>query len=309
MVEIASGGELAKVMHYYGMLEGESEFKIVCPFHQDVNASMKINVVDNSFFCFGCNVSGDALKFVLLMNKSLGELEACKKYYKILRSKKVRAIKIKHRVKNKIENAQALDEAHDYYFGLKTIDWKEQTTALKYMQGRGFTSASLKKCKAKVNDCSKNYPLIFPMFDNDEFKGWVCRTMDKQIEKKRKYLYNKGFSRANTLVGKYAGKKVVVIVEGYMDRLKMLQNGCKNVVAILGWKMTDQQIKKLKANGTTTIISALDNDVCGIKGTKYLEGFFKVTRFQFPEGVKDPGDMNREQFRRAKTKTLGGKNS
>ena len=47
------------------------------------------------------------------------------------------------------------------------------------------------------------------MIDNGKFKGWVCRTTDKDIEKKRKYLYNKGFRRAETLVGSYGLKPYV----------------------------------------------------------------------------------------------------
>jgi DNA primase len=140
------------------------------------------------------------------------------------------------------------------------------------------------------------------MFDMGKFKGWVCRTTNPIIQKKRKYLYNEGFSRYTTLVGDYDAK-VVFVVEGYMDRLKMVQYGIKKVVAILGWKITDAQIQKLKEQGVKYIISAMDNDTCGKKGTKYLEKYFTVIRFQFPKGVKDPGEMNREQFIKANNKT------
>lgn len=304
MVKIDNVGsqELAKVMHYYGLLEGESEYKIVCPFHEDVNASMKVNLVNGDFFCFGCGASGDALKFVQLASKHLDELESCFKYYKILKSDKVREIKTIIRSKAKLENEQAIIEASDYYFGLKTIDWrKEESMEREYMRNRGFIPSSLNKCKAKVN-YSNSYPIIFPMFDLGTFKGWVCRTNNKVIEQKRKYLYNEGFSRSNTLVGDYDAE-VVVLVEGYMDWLKMRQNGLKHVAAILGWKATDQQIKKLKKAGVKHIISALDNDSCGAKGTEYLKKFFDVTRFQFPDGVKDPGDMGKATFVNANKKT------
>ena len=104
--------------------------------------------------------------------------------------------------------------------------------------------------------------------DNKKFKGWVCRTTDKQVEAKRKYLYNKGFSRANTLCGDYGNKEYVIVVEGFMDRLRFIEVGIEpdNVVAILGWKMSDEQQKKLKDKGIKYIISALDNDTAGKKG-------------------------------------------
>ena len=94
-----------------------------------------------------------------------------------------------------------------------------------------------------------------------------------------------------------------MLVEGYMDKLKMNQFGIKHVCAILGWKVTQQQIEKLKEQGVTTIISALDMDSCGRKGTEYLKNFFDVVNFQYPPGVKDAGDMTYKMFVKANEKT------
>ena len=136
------------------------------------------------------------------------------------------------------------------------------------------------------------------------FKGWVCRTMIKSIEERRKYLYNEGFSRATTLVGNYGTKDYVFVVEGYMDRLKFVQFGEDNVVAILGWKISPQQIQKLKDKGITKIISALDNDDCGKRGTEFLKKSFKVTRFTYLKGIKDPGEMTQESFNKMFKRTM-----
>jgi len=299
------GNELAKSLHFYGRYEqgDDNEFKVICPFHEDINASMKINLNNGSFYCFGCGVSGDAVKFVSLVNKHLDDLHSCMEYFKISRRKDVQAICIKHRVKTIQDNKQLQDEAHDYYFGLKTIDWNKVNGPEKdYMIKRGFSADSLNKCNAKLTYTSYAYPIIFPMNDMGEFCGWVCRTMSKTVEEKRKYLYNEGFSRRNTLVGNY-DSTTVVLVEGFMDYLKMKQNGLKYVAAILGWKITEQQVSKLKAKGVHTIVSALDNDTCGKKGTQYLSKFFKVIQFQFPDGVKDPGDMDKKVFELAFKKT------
>lgn len=299
----AGGNELAKVLHYYGLLEDSNEFKIICPFHADINPSMKIDLTTGTFFCFGCNVSGDALKFVMLANPKLDDLEACLLYFKILKSDKVKLIKAaKGKGRIKQDNKLALDIAHDYYYGLKTIDWKEASCPEKdYMLNRGFTAKTLNECKAKLT-YNNSYPIIFPMIDMGSFRGWVCRTDKKSIEEKRKYLYNEGFSRSNTLVGDY-DSKAVMLVEGYMDGLKARQYGAKKVAAILGWKITALQVAKLKEQGVECIISALDNDKCGKDGTKYLKQFFKVVRFQFPDGVKDPGEMTAQQFAVANEKT------
>ena len=164
------------------------------------------------------------------------------------------------------------------------------------MKQRGFYPSTLNECQAKIT-YNNQYQIIFPMFDNKLFKGWVCRTTLPDVEKRRKYLYNEGFSRATTLVGDYEGCDFVFVVEGYMDRLKFIQFGVKNVVAILGWKMSYEQEKKLKVSGINHVISALDNDECGKKGTNYLKSIFKkVTRFCYLKGVKDPGEMNNKNF-------------
>lgn len=299
------GKELAKVLIYYGYIPdvSSSEYKIVCPFHNDLNPSMIVNLEEGTFFCFGCNCSGDAYRFVELMNPKLNTLQVVFKLFEILKSDKVEAIDFSNRKKvNKTKRSKELyDISWDYYFCLKQNDWtvenfEELREVRRYMYKRGFDPETLNKCNARIT-YNKQYAIIFPMFDNDYFKGWVCRTTLKDVEKRRKYLYNEGFSRATTLVGNYSNCEFVFIVEGYMDRLKFIQYGVTNVVAILGWKMSYEQEKKLKSCGINHVVSALDNDECGKKGTKYLKSIFKkVTRFTYLKGIKDPGEMSKELF-------------
>ena len=77
----------------------------------------------------------------------------------------------------------------------------------------------------------------------------------------------------------------------------------EDIAAILGWKISNEQIQKLLDSGVKHIISALDNDTCGRKGTDYLKTKFNVTRFCF-EDVKDPGEMNVKQFKQMYSKTM-----
>lgn len=308
------GTKLAKVLWYYNLIPDTSSLsqKIVCPFHEDVNPSMIVNLEEGSWFCFGCGLAGDAIKFVKLMEagqNGLNDLQAYKKYLQILKSDKCSDIKLNMSQRN-LEPPQRdlYNQAYDYYHGLKKVNWMnpdepEITQAKHYMVKRGFNPETLRKCKAKIT-YNRNYGLIFPMLDNGKFKGWVCRTMVKAVEQKRKYLYNEGFSRATTLVGDYGTKDYVFVVEGYMDRLKFVQFGEENVVAILGWKMSAQQIQKLKDKGITKVISALDNDECGRKGTKFLKQHFDVTRFSYLKGIKDPGEMTKELFDKMFRRTM-----
>ena len=305
------GKELAKVLFYYGLIPdvSSSEYKIVCPFHNDLNPSMSVNLDKGTYFCFGCAETGDAFSFVRNMNKELNDLQSCLKYFQILKSDKCEKIDFSGRKKRKVKQKKVLyEEAHDYYYGLSDINWKKDTLeevveAKEYMRERGFFPSTLNKCHAKIT-YNKQYSIIFPMLDNGKFKGWVCRTTVKSVERRRKYLYNKGFSRATTLVGDYGEKDYVFVVEGYMDRLKFLQYGEDNIVAILGWKMSDEQIGKLKDAGINHVISALDNDPCGKKGTEYLKKHFNVTRFCYLKNVKDPGEMDEVLFYKMYKRTM-----
>lgn len=314
------GTKLAKVLAHYKLLPDAHALKqkICCPFHaNDVNPSLLVNLEDGSWFCFGCQKTGDAQKFVQLMESKyngMSDLKALQQYYKILKSNKYSNIKVDVAQAKSAQKPQKqlYNEAYDYYHGLRTVDWENDDdsdvdAARQYMEQRGFSPHALNMTRAKVtyNDA---YGLIFPMMDNNKFRGWVCRTMRKDIEAKRKYLYNEGFSRATTLVGNYGKANYVIVVEGCMDRLKFVEYGLKdNVVAILGWKMSKQQEDKLRQRGVQYVISALDNDDAGQKGTRYLKTVFgtsHVIRWQYLKGLKDPGDMSRQQFEKMYWKTM-----
>lgn len=299
--------QLEKVLNYYNIPIESEKFKILCPFHADKNNSLLIDLEQGRWWCFGCEIGSEAKDFIQKVEKC-DDFEAYKLLAKICNDKKNKCkvtISGVKPVNDKKKKKQELIEAKDYYFNLKTINWEKDTNITKekkYLLDRGFELPTLNKVKCKLTYNDK-YPIVFPMNDMGKFRGYVCRTMDKEVEKKRKYLYNKGFSRRNTIVGKY-DCSTVMLVEGYMDYLKAKQLGVTYVGAILGWKITKEQVRKLKKQGVETIISALDNDKCGRKGTIELKKHFEVIRFQYPKDTKDIGEMNKSLFVKAKEKTI-----
>lgn len=305
MIRKYDGKDLARVLIYYGLIGDVSisDFNIICPFHDDINPSMRITLDDGQFFCFGCRASGNAYDFVRLANPQLNELQCCILLEQIVNSKEVKTINVKYKKKKKKNNKQALVEASDYFYGLRSVDWnnvktEDERKTLEYMQGRGFTQRALNIADCRVN-YNIAYPFVFPILDNGEFKGWVGRTTNKYTAQKRKYLYNDGFRKRDTICGNYSENCIPWICEGYMDYLSLRTRGhIKNTCALLGWHLADEQMNKLKEKGITTVVSALDNDKCGIKGTEYLKKFFNVIRFPYPEDIKDVGEMTEEQLKK-----------
>ena len=307
------GEQLEAVLRYYCLISTVEapQMKLVCPFHGDINPSMKVDFETGDWYCFGCQEGGDSWKFVRKAERmddpDLNDLQCLEIFYAILGGRKLTRRKKLHSQKPK-SSRQLYDEAYDFYHGLSRVNWndpdsEEAKRVSAYMRDRGFTAEDLQRARAKVT-YSEPYEIVFPILDNGKFKGWVSRTDDPEVAKFRKYLYNKGFRRATTVVGDYDSSKPLLIVEGFMDRLKLLHCGIDNVVAIFGWKISDDQVRKLQEAGITHVISALDNDECGKKGTAYLASKFNVTRLQYLKKYKDPGDFTQQDCDRMFSRTM-----
>ena len=324
------------LLRHFQLYQPESLYKVVCPFHSDVNASMQINIPQAFFYCYGCGIHGSSTELYQAFykkqhNKSITTLQAKMAIAKLLAESTENHNSSKNFLSrtydsllsyisyntsvNKANYLEGLNQAREYFKNLPTPCWyrpsnvpeiEEETRAcLQYMQSRGFNKKLLTSCQAKPS-LNKYYPITIPLLENGIFRGYVQRTFDKEIEQQRKYMYNRGFHREKVLAGNYkyikptvakAKNETVLIVEGYLDCLKVQQLGIHNVAAILGWKISTTQLTKLQHAGIKHIICGTDNDEAGIKGYKYLklvqkqQNWFKLTRVKFPKGVKDFGEL------------------
>lgn len=293
----------AQVLSYYGLIGDniQDKIKVVCPFHEDVKPSMQVDVVADSFYCFGCGASGNSIKFVQQIEKC-SEMQAMLLISKI-RKGSAKKSEVKIEVQTPMTNKEAIEEAKLYFYSLPKTDWRKVDKD-SYLFKRGYGAHALNKLDVREN-YNHIYGVVAPMLDMGEFKGYVCRATVQEFNGRdvdRKYLYNKGFNRRGTLVGEY-DKPWPVITEGFLDYARLVQFGVSNSCAILGWKIAERQISKLQQHGTK-IISALDNTPSGEEGTEYLSQYFDVVRFAFPEHRKDIGDMKEYEFNVAWRKTL-----
>lgn len=314
-------------LKHYNIYQEDDQYKIICPFHGDKNPSLQINKQTCFFYCYGCGLSGGAFELVKNYEPNLSPIEIYKKLHSFVKEGKgdiggrdvytYTNLPYTHSfVDSKVKYKEGIKLAKDFYFNLPETNWyklpEEAIPILRYMKHRGFTTSTLKKFGAKFT-YNKNYPIVFPMYDNGIFRGYVMRTDDPTVEDQRKYMYNKEFRRRITLPGDYKNS-TVILVEGFLDMLKAKQYGIKYVAAVLGWKLTSEQFEKLKRCGVKTIICALDNDECGRKGCKYLKricsvNHISVKRIRYPKTMKDMGDLNKENSRQIlkQIKQFGGK--
>ena len=314
-------------LKHYDIYQEDDQYKIICPFHGDKNPSLQINKQTGFFYCYGCGLSGGAFELVKNYEPSLSPIEIYKKLHSFVKEGKgdiggrdvytYTNLPYTHSfVDSKVKYREGIKLAKDFYFNLPETNWyklpEEAIPILRYMKHRGFTTSTLKKFGAKFT-YNKNYPIVFPMYDNGIFRGYVMRTDDPTVEDQRKYMYNKEFRRRITLPGDYKNS-TVILVEGFLDMLKAKQYGIKYVAAVLGWKLTSEQFEKLKRCGVKTIICALDNDECGRKGYNYLKricsvNHISVKRIRYPKTMKDMGDLNKENSKLIlkQIKQFGGK--
>ena len=314
-------------LKHYDIYQEDEQYKIICPFHGDKNPSLQINKQTGFFYCYGCGLSGGAFKLVKNYEPNLSPIEIYKKLHSFVKEGKgdiggrdvytYTNLPYTHSfVDSKVKYREGIKLAKDFYFNLPETNWyklpEEAIPILRYMKHRGFTTSTLKKFGAKFT-YNKNYPIVFPMYDNGIFRGYVMRTDDPTVEDQRKYMYNREFRRRITLPGDYKNS-TVILVEGFLDMLKAKQYGIKYVAAVLGWKLTSEQFEKLKRCGVKTIICALDNDECGRKGYKYLKricsvNHISVKRIRYPKTMKDMGDLNKENSKLIlkQIKQFGGK--
>lgn len=299
------------VLSHYNLDSPEPLYKVLCPFHADRNASLQVNKEKCFWFCYGCQAKGGTLELVKRFNPEWSDLRCITFVTKLAKKQKVPYNNIINNIYNNtdsVKNVSFLESvklSKQYYDTLPSVDWykpgnnkaneEEARECKTYMLARNFNCRILTKAGAKPS-LNPKYPICIPLLENGKFMGYVMRTFDKEIEQQRKYMYNRGFKRERTLAGNFSKRKPVLLVEGYLDCLKAQQFGIKNVVAILGWKISQTQIKKLVRYEVPMVICGLDGDEAGNKGYNYLKLVckskgIKLKRIHYPKGIKDFGDL------------------
>jgi len=145
--------------------------------------------------------------------------------------------------------------------------------------------------------------LMFPLKDH---RGNVCGFAGRILEadvKEAKYVNTPEtfiYHKSDLLFGLFEAKEEIkkkdqaILVEGELDMISSFQTGVKNVLAIKGTALTDNQVK-LISRFTQKIILALDQDLAGDaaarRGIEIAENEGLMIRVADLEGGKDPDEI------------------
>ena len=285
---------------------GKNYFAI-CPFHDDHNPSMSISPEKQIYTCFVCGASGNVFNFVMNYEKISFQQAVVKLADKLGINLNISPIKKEKKIDEKLLKFYKIyDIVCKYYqnnirsiYGKKALEYldkrgindsvvKEFEIGLslndnginKLLSSKGYDIHDLIDiglCGEKDNyvyDIFRNR-IMFPLYDldgkvvgfsgriyNGEKESKYTNSKESPIFKKGLLLYN--YHRAIEFSRE---QKEIIVVEGFMDVIRLHCVGIKNVVATMGTAITKEHaelLRKLSKN----IILCFDGDSAGEKATK-----------------------------------------
>ncbi len=290
---------------YLDLYKVGANFKTCCPFHDERTASFTVSPEKNLYHCFGCGVTGDALKF-LQEYKKLSFVEAVEEVAQIYN------YALEYETNATTERNNHLKEILAFANKLfkerlknepKVLDYLTQTRAislemieaydlgyclhgdLEVLKER-FTSNDLIACglfsdknEEKELRSFFNYRITIPLKDSKgyirSFSARLCVPRLLKTNKATKYingretsLYSKSFFLYNyyRALESIKQKKQVIICEGFFDVIAYEHFNYNNVICTSGTAFTKEHLALLNKLSVELCFS-FDNDTAGIEAT------------------------------------------
>lgn len=290
------------ISSYVNLTQAGRSFKGVCPFHQDHSPSMHVSPEKGIFKCFACGASGGVFEFVekyenvswieavsIVANKCGIELSQ-----NVLQSNQSSYFKEEYEIMDLTEKffvnnlktnygiealnylkERGIDEEIIKEFGIG-LSLDDKDTLFKLLSKKNYGTDLLDEI-GLININNGNIydfftrRITFPLWDKDGhivgFSGRIYRG-EKETSKYMNSKETKIFKKGETLYNYHNAKEVakrekeIIVVEGFMDAIRVSSSGIKNVVALCGTAMTKEQINLLKKLRGRVIL-CLDNDNAG----------------------------------------------
>ena len=326
------------VSAYVPLKKNGSRYWGLCPFHHEKTPSFSVNAEQNLYYCFGCKAGGNVVQFVQEMERltypEAVEHIARQMHipvpamqedpdYERRRTQRERllaanraAAKWYHAQLWLPENQRLLDYLHNrglddgtirkFGLGAAPDAWDALTTEL---ENQGYNQEELRLAGLTVVKPDSRFDMfrnraIFPIIDaQGQVLGFGGRAMgdiqpkylntsDTPVFNKRKGVY------AANLLKKQRNLNRIILVEGYMDVVALIQHGVNGVVATLGTALTNEQARLLKRYAPEIWVS-YDGDSAGQHAiVRALDIFeqedIKARVLFFPDNL-DPDEFIRQR--------------
>lgn len=255
------------VSQYLDLDYHNGEYWAVCPFHDDLNASISFNAEKNVYKCFGCDSKGYLINFVMQYHKFpfLKAIEHILQLVNIDFEKKehseamdyLHKISAKKSIVKTINRTYLKDDVMNQYIYKPIKEWLSEGVSQKVLD------------KFQVRYDEKKNSIVFPIKDKD---GRIISIKSRTLIKNHadmgvpKYIYYNPIITNDFLFGLYENinniitKKEVIVVESEKGVMILDSFGFSNVVALSTKSITVYQVElllSLKCN----IIFAFDKDV------------------------------------------------
>jgi DNA primase len=269
----------------------------LCPFHSEKTPSFSINTLKNFYYCFGCHKSGNSVNLVMhfeslifheaifFMAQALGiVIEATDddplsgQYEKMA---KIAQLFYSHMSKNEVaieylKSRQITGRsAKQFLLGL-SIDQaslliKQSMISRQELVDLGFLLPASRDPNKTY--CRFRHRLMFPVQNmQGQIIGFGGRDLSNSED--AKYLNSaesKLFNKRNVLYGLYQARqskgRTAFVVEGYIDVIRLWQNGLCGAVAPMGTAITGNQISILNRY-FDQVYFCFDGDQAGINASE-----------------------------------------
>ncbi|EJB98728.1 DNA primase [Helicobacter pylori] len=291
--------------NYIDLYKIGANFKACCPFHDERTASFIVSPEKNIYKCFGCGVSGDALKF-LQEYKKLSFIEAVEEIAEIyhytleyetdaktIQNNRLKEILtfanylFKERLKNEnkaleyLTNKRALSlemiQAYELGFCLPAdLEVLKERFSVAELISSGLFSDKNEQKEVK-SFC--NYRITIPLKDSKgQIRSFSARLYiprflrndkaPKYINGRETRLFNKSFFLYNyhRAIDCIKEKKQVIICEGFFDVIAYEHFNYENAICTSGIAFTDAHLAFLNKLGIELCFS-FDNDSAGRDAT------------------------------------------
>lgn len=277
------------------------------PYHQDIHPSWSIDKHKGIYNCYSCGFKGNIFT---LVKELTGQ-----SFYEFMKIQDISSFVFSSTLSNSSYTPPNFGETRFNEVAIEGAlhDVHESDIVMNYLKSRGVNDTfindlGIKYCTlAKFNKKTYIERVCIPIYENHKLISMEGR--DYTRSQKVKVLYPKGGS-VNTLfnIDNLDRKKLLIIVEGIFDTVKIYQHITKNVTCTFGSNITPRQRQLINEFDEVAVMS--DNDAAGDKMRKSFEDFMRKEYYiiRYDLRFKDPGDAPIEVINRAiKNKKLAVK--